>query len=82
MIGRRIDEATGYLPLNDGDYGKTEKDTWYAKPPGFKGGYANLSKHKVVEHKDGTITVTPSILVSNHLNVWHGYLTNGVWHKI
>jgi hypothetical protein len=38
----------------------------------------------VVEHEDGTITVSPSILVSTSrdgkpLEVWHGFLERGVW---
>lgn len=82
MMGTRIDAVNGYLRLRDGDYGKTAEGTWYGKPPFFKSGYANLSNHKITEHLDGSITVEPSILVKNHLNEWHGYLTKGVWRKI
>jgi hypothetical protein len=40
----------------------------------------NLSAHDVVEHDDGSITVSPSILVSDHTGeLWHGYLERGVW---
>ena len=41
----------------------------------------NLSNHTVEEHGDGTITVTPSILVQNSSRQVHGYLTKGVWSK-
>lgn len=42
----------------------------------------NLSNHTIVEHDDGTITVTPSILVEGGENQVrrHGFLTEGVWH--
>ena len=40
---------------------------------------ANLAAHTVVEHEDGTITVSPSILVSSpHRGQWHGFLERGV----
>lgn len=47
---------------------------------------ARLAKHGVVEHEDGTITVTPSILITSpwgpdrvHHEWWHGFLERGVW---
>lgn len=43
--------------------------------------HANLSAHDVTEHEDGTITVSPSILVSDGQREWHGYLERGVWRK-
>lgn len=59
----------------NGEYWK-ENGIWYAITP--TGGYANLEKHDVVEHKDNTITVNPSILVNGE-NTYHGYLVNGEW---
>ena len=83
MRGNRVDaDANGDFPLKEGDYGKDHLGRWYGKPPGFRSGYAVLSKHKVVEHEDGTITVSPSILVQNHMNKWHGYLERGVWREV
>lgn len=81
MKGKRVDVDTSGKDFNpeSGDYGKDPNGQWYAKPPGFLGGYANLSKHEVTEHEDGTITVKPSILVKNNLNVWHGFLEKGEW---
>jgi hypothetical protein len=38
-----------------------------------------VEKSSIIEHEDGTISVTPSILVTNHLGSWHGYLTQGIW---
>ena len=81
MKGNRVDAQNGNLPLNDGDYGRDTNGNWYGKPPGFKSGYANLSKHQVLEHDDGTITVRPSILVRNHIARWHGFLKRGVWRE-
>lgn len=63
-------------------------DTWYLWIPGGRHGYmANLAAHDVVEHTDGTISVTPSILVTSYDVVdgkhvatsAHGYLTAGEW---
>ena len=37
----------------------------------------------IVQHEDGTITVTPSIKVSNADGVlWHGFLKRGVWEEM
>ena len=62
-------------------YGKDSAGNWYCCPPGFTTGYASLSRHEVVEHDDGTITVTPSIEVKNHLQYWHGFLEQGIWRE-
>lgn len=51
--------------------------TWMAYCP--KGGIGALSDHIVVEHDDGTITVSPSILMPGK---WHGYLERGVWREV
>lgn len=49
-------------------------------PPNSMG---NLSDHEVTEHEDGTITVSPSILVTrpgDESVLRHGHLKRGVWH--
>jgi hypothetical protein len=83
MNGRR---RRGVEPheFEAGDYGRWERadDNWYACCP--DGSCANLTSHEVTEHEDGTITVTPSILVSTMRNgekipLWHGFLERGVW---
>lgn len=46
-------------------------------PNGHIGGLAN---HEVIEHEDGTISVSPSILVSDGSGeLYHGFLKRGVW---
>lgn len=87
MIGRRRDltewswsEADRPLP---GDYGKQPDGTWYAVVPDENIGMGNLSEHEVTEHEDGTITVSPSILVEDfNGHNWHGFLERGVWREV
>lgn len=85
MNGRRVyPNELGHLILAPGDYGlDPDNGEWWAVPP--KTGYpmGRLTSHTVVENPDGTITVTPSILVEGHGDrVWHGYLTNGEWIEV
>lgn len=87
MQGRRIpDDANVFAP---GDYGRISTPAsdrrleWYARPPrGFLG---CLSNHQVTEHEDGTITVSPSILIESRdeggVVIWHGFLERGVWRE-
>jgi len=71
----------GDLLLREGEYGQTSDGTWMARPPGQRTGC--LSAHEVEEHDDGTITVTPSILIScPPAPDWHGYLTKGEWREV
>lgn len=83
MTGTRIilddDDEEGPLCLRPGDY-TFWKGAWYAMPPNTDL-HANLAKHEVTLHDDGTITVSPSILVSDHKSTWHGYLEKGVWRE-
>ena len=80
MTGRRVyPNAEGHLVMAEGDYGLDPHAGWMVRPPGCHAG--SISKHTVVEHEDGTITVSPSIL---HYGIdgkqaWHGYLERGVW---
>ena len=60
------------------------KPYWVGRTPGGHG--CNLASHGIVEHEDGTITVSPSILVQSSVDrgtrlkeLWHGYLERGVW---
>ena len=60
-----------------------EADIWYLWIPGV--GLGNLANHAVTENADGTITVTPSILVTSSTKGVptraHGYLADGKWRE-
>ena len=72
------------MPLEAGDYGCLE-GTWWVRPP--RGGVSPIPGEQVLEHEDGTITVSPSILIrwvgvedgAEVTREWHGYLRRGVW---
>jgi len=81
FTGRRV-STDRFAP---GDYGKHPSDgRWMANAPG--GGLGDLSQHDVTEHLDGSITVSPSILITASRADgdihWHGYLERGVWRRI
>jgi hypothetical protein len=78
VIGRRVTDETEphlYIP---GDYGRWRKQ-WYCLP--VAGALGSLRGHQVEEHADGTITVSPSILVTKPgaVELFHGWLRAGVW---
>ena len=82
MQGKRVyADKNGSLTMAPGDYGQDPRDgTWYARPPVNKGHSGWLKNHQVTEHEDGTITVSPSILVEWGDGVtWHGFLERGIW---
>lgn len=83
MIGKRHDMAEDEYSLEQGEYGKGHEDgIWYFHVPAPGFGTGGLNKHTVVEHTDGTITVSPSILCYGHDdNQWHGWLEQGVWRQ-
>jgi hypothetical protein len=86
MIGRRVPDGTEPHEYEPGDYGRWA-DGWYARRPSDEPRRlsGNLSQHDVTEHDDGTITVSPSILVTakwaSVTQTWHGYLERGVWRE-
>ncbi len=70
------------LAMMKGDYGRLASGEWMCVTP--NGHMGNLTAHEVTEHKDGTITVSPSILVTSRENgkdveIYHGWLKEGVW---
>lgn len=83
MLGRRVyPDKDGNLFLKSGDYGFDPKvGHWLVRPPGRHAG--GIPDHTVVEHEDGTITVSPSILFEGVVpeEGWHGYLEKGVWRE-
>lgn len=78
MQGRRVYATDTFQP---GDYGIIG-DRWYAMTP--DGRLGNLSAHNVTEHEDGTVTVSPSILVTggDSPGSWHGFLERGIWREV
>ena len=96
MQGRRVDadpnaqDGYPFPRLGPGEYGKDTSGLWYCCAPrdtgdrftDFLGCLGDgQSHHKVVEHEDGTITVSPSILITRHDGSWHGFLERGVWRE-
>jgi hypothetical protein len=86
MQGKRVElipQQGGFQLLKAGEYGKWTDGTWHGCTPGDNG--CNLSAHKITEHEDGTITVSPSIRVSitnskgADQELWHGWLERGIW---
>lgn len=81
--GTRRDLPEDEYDLEPGEYGKSP-DGWFCCPPADGYGTGGINKHTIVEHEDGTITVTPSILFYDRDGNpgWHGYLTRGVWEEV
>lgn len=87
MQGERVrPDETGALWLAPGEYGQNVAGEWCARPPGGRVHMGSLKEHDVTEHGDGTITVSPSILIQQDgpigLVLWHGYLERGVWREL
>ncbi len=77
-------EYSGEGPLPAAGSYWNQEGVWYCVTP--NGAYGCLKNHVVFEHGDGSISVTPSILVTAILDggekqIWHGYLTNGEWRE-
>lgn len=82
MIGVRRDYDDNTIP-SAGEYGKGMDGNWYCVPPNAPDLIGNLSRHEVTEHEDGSITVSPSILIGDmSRHSWHGYLERGVWREV
>lgn len=79
MTGQRLPDGfdDGLPPA--GAFYRDAQGTWTAMTPNEL--LANLKAHDVSEHDDGTITVSPSILVTVHAATWHGFLERGVWRE-
>src|SRR5712664_3962145 len=81
--GRRVFcDAEGWFKLEPGDYVKLPDGTFHSRIPEPRFHDGNLGSHQVIEHDDGTITVSPSIGHSEpNVGYWHGYLEAGIWRK-
>lgn len=85
MTGRRLPDGTDWSSeWKPGEFSKMDGGKfWIVMTP--NGEVGALTKHTVTEHRDGTITVSPSILIHPHNTEegpspgWHGYLEHGVW---
>jgi hypothetical protein len=75
--GRRRHEDTKPWELEAGDYTVRDGVAWVCLPSGV--GPSRLKGWDLIEHDDGTITISPSILDSGTPNGWHGFLERGVW---
>lgn len=88
MQGRRTTFAPGW-PKGDalpGDYCRVPPDVdprgeniWYAMAPNGHSGALLPNIHNVIEHEDGTISVSPSIVMPLG---WHGFLERGIWRSV
>lgn len=92
MQGRRRPvNADGFYTgsAQPGDFGRIERSLeqvlgyerqlwWLVTAPDGSGCSLNPAIHTVIEHSDGSISVTPSIVT----RTWHGYLEAGIWRAI
>lgn len=93
MQGRRLPDITWGAGTDawdaerrPGDYARIVKDDttwgWYVVTPNGHVGTLRRN-HTVVVEQDGTITVSPSILLSliGTGEGWHGWLERGIWRE-
>ena len=78
MQGRRLpDDAPHFADVLPVIIGRTNT---VGGTPIHRTGSWGISKTMIVEREDGTITVSPSILVKEgSLDSWHGYLERDIW---
>lgn len=77
-VGKRVEGKEPHELLS-GEYCRCWGSEWYGRSPDGTQ-VANLSGHQITEHEDGTITVSPSILIrGGGEKDWHGWLKRGVW---
>jgi hypothetical protein len=90
MVGTRVypNPDGSFRWLKRGEYIFVDGE-WYARVPDPRTNDMDMSSlrgHVVVEHDDGTITVSPSIGhhgrdENNQEVYWHGFLERGVWRE-
>lgn len=70
------DKVCYYFEKRSGNWNMFHPDT----------GLGDLGNHNVTEHDDGTITVSPSIMITFKTKEGekscHGYLEKGVWREV
>src|SRR4051812_24144420 len=79
MKGERLPDGSDWSrSVSWGAYWRGADGRWYAVTP--NGLLAGLGLHRVTEHEDGTITVSPSIATRLPPDgFYHGYLERGEW---
>ncbi len=93
--GRRLPDDASISDMQPGDYvlRGSRRMAWLCLPNGaqanlpvFDGPAPGGPIWGLTEHDDGTITLSPSILLSASPPVdlvgWHGYLERGVWREV
>lgn len=88
MKGNRVyARENGDLYLKEGEYGFSPRvGCWQVRPFGHHAG--SIPKHNIIEHEDSTITVSPSILLTDFDEktgiqiIWHGFLERGEWREV
>lgn len=81
--GTLVRDWDGSTLLQPGEYAKhPTTGHWMACTP--NGMLADLRRHSWIQHDDGTISVAPSILVTqiHARGRWHGYLEAGTWRQV
>ena len=79
-------KVTGFPPSAVNYPSNLTGQLWIVMTP--NGLHGVLGAHTVREEEDGSITVAPgdgssnSILVSNGVESWHGYITRGLWWEL
>jgi hypothetical protein len=78
VTDKRVETWEELFANEGGAYMRGADGKWMVKTP--NGHLGNLGNHEVEEHEDGTITVLPSILVSDNTGeLYHGFLRRGGW---
>lgn len=80
MVGRRLRDNATWDDLRPGDYSLQTWEGyryWITRDP--SGGAGSLTGLRVVEHRDGTISIVGR--TCNRNGSWCGYLKRGVWHR-
>jgi len=76
--------VNGFSSVDDSKvcYWKQDDGWWIYLP---QCGAGRMPHHRIEEHEDGTISVTPSIVLTGHNagnpTTRHGYLTKGIWNE-
>lgn len=79
MRGERLFDGL-WLHQANGTYWRDDRGIWMGTTP--NGLLCSLARHQVTEHDDGSITVSPSILVTDSQKTWHGFLERGIWREV